>query len=46
MQKALNDAERAGSLALSFVDQLTDAALIADAERMEKEATTALAVAK
>lgn len=44
--KAIADAQRAGSLAIKFVDELTDAGMIADAEKSEKAANAALAEAK
>lgn len=46
LQKALIDAERAGSLSISFVDSLTNAQLIEQAESTEKKAAEALAAAK
>lgn len=46
LSKAVEDANRAGSLAVSFVDGLTDAKLVENAEVMEKQATAALAAVK
>lgn len=46
LQRALADAERAGTLSISFVDSLTDAELIERAESTEKKAAEALAAAK
>jgi hypothetical protein len=46
LSKAVEDANRAGSVALAFVDGLTDADLVAKAEAMEKQATAALAAVK
>jgi hypothetical protein len=46
LSKAVADANRAGSVALTFVDGLTDAELVAKAEHMEKQATAALAALK
>jgi hypothetical protein len=46
IRKARIDVQRAGTLALSFVDALTDAELIADAEAKAKAATAALLAAK
>jgi hypothetical protein len=46
LSKAVEDANRAGSVALAFVDGLTDADLVAKAEHMEKQATAALAAVK
>jgi hypothetical protein len=46
LSKAVNDANRAGSVALAFVDGLTDAELVSKAEHMEKQATAALAAVK
>lgn len=46
LQKALVDAERAGTLSISFVDSLTNAQLIEQAESTEKKAAEALAAAK
>ncbi|MBR0986537.1 hypothetical protein [Bradyrhizobium liaoningense] len=45
LQKALVDAERAGTLSISFVDGLTDAQLIQQAETTERRAAEALAAA-
>jgi hypothetical protein len=46
LSKAVEDANRAGSVAISFVDGLTNADLVAKAEAMEKQATAALAAVK
>jgi replicative superfamily II helicase len=46
LSKAVDDANRAGSVALAFVDGLTDADLVSKAEQMEKQATAALAAVK
>lgn len=46
LSRAVEDAKRAGSVAISFVDNLTDAGLVAKAEAMEKQATAALAAVK
>jgi hypothetical protein len=46
LSKAVEDANRAGSVALAFVDGLTNADLVAKAEHMEKQATAALAAVK
>jgi hypothetical protein len=46
LSKAVDDANRAGSVALAFVDGLTNADLVAKAEHMEKQATAALAAVK
>ena len=39
LSKAVEDANRAGSVAVSFVDGLTDAELVTKAEVVEKQAT-------
>ena len=44
--KAVADAQRAGQQSIGFVDSLTDAALIAEAELGEKRSAEALAAAK
>ncbi|MDR6302559.1 hypothetical protein GGQ85_000235 [Nitrobacter vulgaris] len=46
LSKAVEDANRAGSVAISFVDSLTDADLVEKAEAMERQATAALAAVK
>jgi hypothetical protein len=46
LSKALDAAEKAGALAVAYVDHLTDADLVAKAESMEKQATAALAAVK
>jgi len=46
LSRAVEDAKRAGLVAISFVDNLTDAGLVAKAEAMEKQATAALASVK
>jgi hypothetical protein len=46
LSKAVDDANRAGSVAISFVDSLTNADLVSKAEQMEKQATAALAAVK
>jgi hypothetical protein len=46
LSKAVEDANRAGSVAISFVDGLTNADLVAKAEAMEAKANAALAAAK
>lgn len=46
LEKAVDDAKRAGSVAISFIDGLTDADLVAKAEKMEKQANVALAAVK
>jgi hypothetical protein len=46
LSKAVEDANRAGSVAISFIDGLTNADLVAKAEAMEAKATAALAAVK
>ena len=46
LSKAVEDANRAGSVAVSFVDCLTDAKLVENAEAMERQAHAALAAVK
>lgn len=46
LEKAMGDTHRAGQQAISFIDSLTDANLIAGAEASEKKASDALAAAK
>ena len=46
LSKAIEDTKRAGTVAISFVDGLTDADLVAKAEVMEKQATAALAAVR
>jgi hypothetical protein len=46
LSKAVDDANRAGSVAISFIDSLTNADLVAKAAHMEKQATAALAAVK
>jgi hypothetical protein len=46
LNKAVEDANRAGSVAISFVDGLTDADLVANAEQMERQASAALSAVK
>lgn len=45
LSKAVADSNRAGSIAISFIDGLTNADLVAKAEAMEKQAAVALAAA-
>jgi hypothetical protein len=44
--KAIADAQRAGSLAMTFVDSLTDAEMIATSEQTERAANAAVAAVK
>lgn len=46
IEKAVADAARAGQLSIGFIDSLTDAKLIAEAEKLEKGAGDALRAAK
>ena len=46
IEKAVTDAQRAGQLSIAFVDSLTDAAMIAEAEKGAKKSADALAAAK
>jgi len=44
--KAVEDAKRAGTAAIQFVDGLTNAELVSKAEATEKQASAALAAVK
>jgi hypothetical protein len=46
IEKAMDDTTRAGQLSLSFVDSLTDAALITSSEKTERAAADALRAVK